>query len=248
MQITSGEPRRSTPPKPKPGEMFFPDAMVTEPVYRVTGTATDRVERCASENLATGSYSQVRSVQLKLFHWPNDKPGGMLAVLQYGFSGAGPALSCASIGLLAHIAPERRVGAMYLLETMHHWSLQKVELIDLTGSGLEKLVIESDFGGAGSVGGTLQVFDLSYGRFEELLNTASRIQYMDEEGFTQSLDYDRTLRLNGRHFCCAKTTLFEHGKWFRTSRVTYPCYDRGFGVDPEDVRARQEMLKPVRPR
>jgi len=246
MTIGTGEPSRTAPPKPKPGEMFFPDAMAGEPVYRVTGNATNEVERCASENLSTRSFSRVRSVQLKLFPWPHENPGGMLAVLQYGFSGAAPALSCPSIGLLVHITREQHVGAKYLLETVHHWSLQKVDLVDLSGSGFEKLVIESDFGGAGSVGSTLQIFDLSYGGFEELLTTDSRIEYMDEDAFTQTLDYDQTLRLKGRHFCCVKTVLVEHGHRLRTPQVTLPCYDRDSEADTEDARARQKMLRPVK--
>src|ERR1700683_5500700 len=99
---------------------------------------------------------------------------GLLAVLQYDFQGASPALSCPSIGILVHLIKNATwiVKDKYPLETVHHHSLQGVRLLDLTGQSTDVLVVESDAGGAGLAQTILQLFDLSRGGFEELLSTA----------------------------------------------------------------------------
>jgi hypothetical protein len=138
------------------------------------------------------------------------------------------------------------VRSQYLLESAHHSSLQKCELLDLIGDGVDELVVESDWGGAGTAGSSLQVFDLSHGSFEEVLNTQSRLEYMDLDRFTQVLNIGRTRQSNGRQVCVSKTTMFEGGKPFEPPRITYPCYNRGYGIDAEDVKARNELLAPLR--
>jgi hypothetical protein len=181
----------------------WPDALAREVVYRVVGKAMNDAERGASEDLRSRTFSSTRQVRFKLFRWPNENEAGLLAVLQYDFSGANPALGCLSIGRLVHLvrnAAYWRRGDEYLLNTSHHSSLERIELPDLTGHGASELVIESDFGGAGTAGSTLQVFDLSHGRFEEVLNTDSRLQYFDQDSFTQVLDLRRTMRNHGQRF------------------------------------------------
>lgn len=235
------------PRKPKPGEISFPDAFADADVYLVLGEASNEAERTASENLATGGFSNTRRVRFKLFSWPAG--GGLLGVFQYDFLGASPALSCPSVGLLVNLrgnADSWEIYNTYLLRASHHFSVQRIELLDLTGDGVQELVAESDFGGAGSVSSSLQVFDLTHGDLEELVSTNSRLEYMDEEKYTQVLDVDRTRKAHGQRFCTLKTTLFEKGMWFKPPRVTRPCYKRGDGVDPEDVKVRNSMLAPLR--
>lgn len=89
------------------------------------------------------------------------------------------------------------------------------------------------------------MFDLSHGSFEEVLNTQSRLEYMDQDLFTQVLNIGRSRQSNGRQVCVSKTTLFEEGKPFQPPRSTYPCYNRGDGVNPEDVKARNDLLAPL---
>jgi hypothetical protein len=158
-------------------------------------------------------------------------------------------MCCLSIGRLVHLvrdAEKWEVGNQYLLETAHHSSLQRCELLDLTGDGLDELVVESDWGGAGTASSSLQVFDLRHGSFEEVLNTQSRLEYMDQDVFTQVLDIGRTRQSNDRQVCVSKTTMFEGGKPFEPPRTTYPCYSRGDGVNPQEVKARNELLAPLR--
>jgi hypothetical protein len=111
---------------------------------------------------------------------------------------------------------------------------------------VDELVIESDFGGAGVWGSSLQVFDLSHGHFQELLNTNSELRDSDQEGFTQKLEIGPTLRSHGQRFCVSKATLFEKGKWFMSPRVSHPCYERGHLETVEDRKGNDEMLAPVR--
>jgi hypothetical protein len=239
----------SWPEKPRPGELLFPDALVGERVYRVIGEAMNTAESWASSDVITGRFSKTRQVRFRLFRWPNENDTGLLAVLQYNFPGASPAMACPSIGLLVHIvrrAANWTVKEEYLLETVHHHSLQGIRLLDLTGEGAGELVIESNWGGAGNVESSLQVFDLSQGRLDEVLNTESRMQDMTDDWYTQTLDLSRTRESHGQRLCFSKTTLFEEGQAFRPPRVTRPCYRRGDGVDSAEVRNRNKMLTPPR--
>jgi hypothetical protein len=239
---------RAWPEKPKLGELFFPDAFADEKVYSVIGGATNEAEMEASQDVVTQRYSNTRQVKIRLFRWPGEHGAGLLAVLQYDFPGANPAMSVLSIGRLVHLvkgAEKWEVRNRYLLETAHHSSLQRCELLDLTGNGSDDLIVESDWGGAGTAGSSLQVFDLSHGSFEEVLNTPSRLEYMDQDRFTQVLNIGHTRQANGREVCVSKTTMFEEGKPFQPPLATYPCYNRGDGVKPEDVKARTELLAPL---
>jgi hypothetical protein len=236
------------PVKQKPGEMFFPDGLAKETVYRVIGEARNEAERCASENLVTQKLSSTRQVRFRLFRWPNENDGGLLAVVQYDFLGASPAGSCWSIGLLLHLVKNAEnwvARDQYLLDTQHHSSLQRVELLDLTGRGAAELVVESDVGGAGNVGSTLRVFSLKSGSFEELLDTETRFEYMDRDHFTQVLDVNRTRKRQGKEFCFLKTTLFAEGESFKPPLVTHPCYESREGEVFDGVAERNRMLEPL---
>jgi hypothetical protein len=231
--------------------LTFPDALAGENVYRVIGKRANDAERGASADITsdTGRFSITRQVRLKLFRWPDENDAGLLAVLQYNFPHANPAMDCLSIGRMTHLvrnATKWEARNEYLLETTHHTSLQRIELMDLSGQGAEDLVVESDWGGAATVGSSLQVFDLSRGNFEELLNTNSRLENnIDEEGYTQVLDVHQTVQAHGQRFCFTKTTFLEKGTWLNRPRITRPCYKRGEGIDSKEVKDRNEMLTPL---
>lgn len=162
----------SWPEKPNAGELYFPDALAGESVYAVTGHAMNEAESEASKDIITGKVSNTRQLRFQLFRWPKENDTGLLAVLQYDFPGASPAMSCPSVGLLVHLkknTADWAVEERYLLETVHHHSLQGIRLLDLTGEGADELVIESNSGGAGTAGSDLLVFDLSKGRLDEVL-------------------------------------------------------------------------------
>jgi hypothetical protein len=202
----------------------------------------------SSGHSTSGRVSNTRQVQLKLFQWPSETSSGFLVVLQYDFSGVNPSPCCWSIGRLAHLAKsggKLELRDEILLQTAHHLGIERAELLDLTGYGVATLLIQSDFGGAGTSGSSLQVFDLSHGSFEELLNVNSRLEYMTEEGYTQVLDVSRTRETHGQQFCVVKTTLFEQGLWFRHPRITRECYKRGSGINAEDVSFRRKLLAPL---
>jgi hypothetical protein len=239
----------SWPEHPSQRERSYPDALADENVYRVVGKATNAAERTASQDLSTGRFSDARHVRLRLFQWPGESGSGLLAVLQYDFPGVNPAGSCWSIGLLVRLVKNAATWEprdKYLLDTVHHSSLQRIELLDLAGNGGNELVIESNFGGAGTVGSGLQVFDLSHGRIEEVLHENSRLEYMEEEGYSQVLDIERTRQDHAQRFCVTKTALFEKGEWFNPPRISHPCYKRGDGIDQDEVNLCKEMLAPLR--
>lgn len=236
------------PKKPKPDEIFFPDALASENVYRIVGKARNEVERCASEDLMARTFSNARRLRFRLFQWPNAYDGGLLAVLQYDFVGASPAGSCWSIGLLVHLvknADNWRVRDQYLLDTQHHSSLRRVDLLDLTGQGADELVVASDVGGAGNAGSILSVFSLSSGSFEESLDTETRFEYIERDHYTQALDVNRTRQRGGKEPCFLKTALYEEGEWFHPPLVTHPCYLSREGEVFEGVAERNKMLVPL---
>jgi hypothetical protein len=110
------------------------------------------------------------------------------------------------------------------LQTAHHSAIQRADLIDLAGNSSEELVIESNYGGPGVAVSSLQIFDLSHGRFREVFSDYSRLLDSDQEGYTQVLDLERTRHTQGRQFCVTKTVIFEKGKWFNSPHITHPCY------------------------
>lgn len=117
-------------------------------------------------------------------------------------------MSRLSIGLLVHLARSSanwEVRDEFLLETLNRSSLQRVDLLDLNGDGRDELVMEADFGGAETHGSSLQVFGLTGGNFKEVLNVYSRLEYMEDERYTQVLDAERTRQTHGRQFCVTKT-------------------------------------------
>lgn len=130
--------------------MSFPDALAGEKVYRVVGKATNKAEEGASEDIAKQTFSRERELRTRVFPRPNEGSGGLLVVLQYSFVGANPAMAYLSLGLLVHLIKNGAhwdVHDRFLLETTHHHSLQRVELLDLRGDGIVDLVIESDLEG-----------------------------------------------------------------------------------------------------
>jgi hypothetical protein len=221
-------------------------ALAKESVYRVVGKATNESEECASEDLRTaGKFVDVRLLRFQMFRWPNSS--GLLAVLQYNFEGANPAGPCWSVGFLARmedIGGQWKVQERYSLNAHHQSMLMSVRLLDLTGDGVDELVVEPNFGGAGTWGSSLQIFDLSHSRFEEILYAVSRISQGIDEMYTQALDVPKTIKQGGAQFCFTKTTMFEGGKPAIPIRITKPCYKRGEGVDGKQSDERNKMLKP----
>jgi hypothetical protein len=133
MQIsvdTGGKIDRASPERPKSGEIA--SQLADEPAYRVVGKAMNKVERWASDDVINpGRFSDTRQVRFRLFRWPNENADGLLAILQYDFPDANPAMSCPSIGLLVHLvrnAADWEPRDKYLLETVHHYSILGIEM------------------------------------------------------------------------------------------------------------------------
>jgi hypothetical protein len=235
----------SWPKKPKTDDLFFPDALAKENVYRVIGKPMNEVEQGASEDVASLNISTTRVLRFQLFRWPSTE--ALVAVLQYSFVGVFPALACQSIGLLAQLTRVTggwRVEDHYLFETGRHTSLQAIRLIALGEDGAEDLVIESNFGGPGTSVSELLVFDLSHPRFEEVVKTNSRFSGFDGT-YTQVLDVPKTSKERGQQFCFTKATMIENDIAYRPPRIASPCYNRGEGVTPNDAAQRNKMLVPL---
>ncbi len=255
MEITadpSAPLRHATKQKAKGNPLDFSDMFAKEGVYKIIGKPKTLGEGCASDDIITFKVSTTRRVHLKLFPWPNEGESGLLAVLQYDFAGANPAMSCPTVGLLAHLA--RKDGQWYArdhfaLNTVHHWTLAGAHVLDLTGDGAVNLVLESNSGGVGEVATELYVFDLSHGRFDVLFVTDSREDSRgndDQLVYRLDLDIPRTVATHGRQFCFDKTEFFAAGEWFKPPRVTHPCLSQDKSMSAAYEALGQEGLTPLK--
>ncbi len=221
-------------------EFLFPDALASERVYRAVGPIADRAERCASSDDVDGTIiSNTRELRFRVFTWPRAKHPNedVLVVLQYEFVGANPPGACPSIGRVTHMVKRNgkwRRSADLVFDTTHHRSLERIQMVGLSGEQFEELVIETDSGGAGEVGSDLVVFSLTSGTFNQWLNVPSRVYGTsgDSEGqeqFVQVLDISKTANEHAKRFCFAKTTFAVGDEWLREPRKSAPCYPRFTG-------------------
>jgi len=224
-------------------EFLFPDALAMEKVYRVVGTASDPVERCAASDVTKGdSLSETREVRFQVYAWPGTADRrAVLAVLQYEFSDANPPASCLSIARISRVEwrdGEWHEAGTFVLGTIHHNSLQRIELIDLAGDHNQELLIESDLNGAGFSASNLVVFSLSGGQFVQWLNVPSRVFGSTEgpgEKFVQMLDIPKTMSERARRFCFHKITFARGDEWLSQPLKTEPCYPRFTGDSAREV-------------
>jgi hypothetical protein len=246
MQISLMDGKRiddSWPEQPRAAEFDSPDAFAKENVYRVGGAAANEAEKQAAAQLITGKPSATRLIRFQIFPWPNSKE--MLAVLQYKFEDAVPSMAFSSLALLVHLANVNgtwQVRDRYLLDTMHHFSLKTVRMLNLSGE--DQLAIESDFGGAGTWGTNFLIFSLG-ARLEKTFETTSQIFYETKDRFTQEFDLAETARRGGAEFCFTKTTQFENGVLYDPARVTKVCYKPSDETDSESAD-RNKMLAPFK--
>ncbi len=219
--------------KPTPGELiFFPDAMAGERLYRIIGPPSSAAEECASEDVLSRIKSYTRELSFIAFRWP--RRSDVLAVLQYEFIGIGPALACPSIGRLVHLVSSDggwRIAERIEFDTQHHGGFERIEFTDWVGNGIDQLLAESDWGGAGTAGSSLFVYSLEDGRFEQWLKTTARVESINGS-FTQVLDIPKTRAKNGMAFCFTKTELTgSDGEPYRKSIVSWTCYPKGTGAE-----------------
>lgn len=231
-------------------DIQFPNALAGEQLYQATGKARNEVEHCASEDMLKQTFSSVREVAFRVYPWPRSTTD-FAAVLQYDFSDASPALSCSSIGLITHLlrkANKLVVIEQVLLDPMHHWSLPQIRLVDLTGDGIDELVVESDGGGAEVASSTMHIYDLSRGRLNERAIAGVRnliYRSGEEEESTFVLDVARSRTFAGAKFCFVKTRFMERMRKLTPPRVSNVCF--GAGLDKDERRERKDLEEMLRP-
>lgn len=211
--------------------LFFPDALKSDRGYKVVAPLIDRAERVGLETKLSriGNHLSAHVIR-SCASWPGAKDwaAGILVIAQYGFAGANPPGACTSIARIARVV--RRDGQWrksddLVLETTHHTGLQRIQLVDLNGDGIDELVVESDMDGGGTLISNLVVFSLRNGRFEQWLNVPSRVEGPDSE-YAQTLDITRTGLEKARTFCFTKTVFAIDDKSLEKPRTTTPCYRR----------------------
>ena len=234
----------SWPEDPRPAELNSPDALAKENIYRVTGKPTNEAEKRASDQLITHQPSTTRLLRFQIFRWPTTS--GLLAVLQYKFEDSLPSMECPSIGLLVQLASAGknwRVRDRFLVEPMHHFTLQTIRMANLTGGDGEQLILESDFGGAEMWGTNMMIFNLGT-KLEQAFEVTTQINDLTGDMFTQVLDLPRTIEQQGQKICFTKTTTFEDGTPLVPVRVTNPCYIPDEDINRREREEREGLLKP----
>jgi hypothetical protein len=218
--------------------MIFPDALLPQALFSVTGKPLDDLERCAAEDLLTHRMMEMRQVRFQLNPWPGTRRD-LLAVMQYRFEGAKPSSNCTSIAEAIRLTPagagkrngpEWEVKERIVFEARRHHHLESVQVVQAP-DGEEDLFVESDSGDTDQFGSELRVFDLSRGYFFEILRVPTRVRIpLRAEQWTQSLDLMRTAEQHGSQFCFSKTVYAMDLRWLPKPVVTGACYDRGYGV------------------
>lgn len=222
-----------------------PDALGEEKVYRVSGPPTNQAERIASSHVITGKPSMTRLVRFQVFHWP-DKPA-LLVVLQYKFQDALPPMECPSLGLLVELVNAGggwKPRDHYLLDTMHHISLKTIRMLNLDGGSTDQLLIESDFGGAGTWGVNLLVFRLD-DKLQPVFKITSQIFSAADDMFTQALDVPATIQMGGAQFCFTKTTMIEDGIAYAPVRISKLCYSSNQDLVMDESAEHEKLLAPL---
>lgn len=224
-----------------------PDALAAEAIYQVNGPPANAIERCASENLGSAHFSQSREVRLLLLPWPRTR-ADYAGVLQYSFIGSNPAGSCWSIGAVIHLArrgPQWEVVERRLVEPHRHNKFEGVQMVDVTGDGVEDLVVEPSFGGPGASGSSLLIFDLSGRRLRPILQTQSRLEFGKDDAYSQKLDPPGSVESGGKSVCFELTVYVKGGRVYSKPRVTHECYPSGTGVDEKQARVINQGLRPL---
>ena len=129
-----------------------------------------------------------------------------------------------------------------LLDTMHHFSLKTVRMLNLSGNA-DEFAIESDFGGADTWGTSFLIFRLG-AKLDRIFETTAQISYQLKDRFTQELDVPATIRQGGKEFCFTKTTMFEDGMVFQPARISKVCYKPSEDADTQRSEERNKMLTP----
>ncbi|HXA52008.1 MAG TPA: hypothetical protein VNV86_16945, partial [Candidatus Acidoferrum sp.] len=105
-----------------------------------------------------------------------------------------------------------------------------------------------DAGGAGSIGTSMLVFDLSGRRLRPILETQSRLEYMTSDRYSQELDVERSVAQEGRSVCFELTVFAKNEKVYPKPHVSHECYPMGTGVDEKQAALLNQGLRPLEPK
>jgi hypothetical protein len=216
-----------------PAEFDVIDPLGKELVYRITGAPRTENERCASEDVVSGTRSNVREARSRVYRIADSQ---FIAVSQYNFPSVGPAGACWSIARISLVEVRNQtLGESDSFEpnTTHHGGLHRLEFVSLSPGTPERLLIESDIGGGGGFEVSFLILAFDKGKLAPVLDTPSVFSHWGEKVnvYVQMFDVARTRAASGLRFCFTKTTYIEDDKHFTPPHITHPCYEPGEGVD-----------------
>jgi hypothetical protein len=224
-------------PKPKDSKgvdvaelVGFRDAFESEREYLINAPPSDDLERCAAEDLGSDKISDVRRLKARFYRTSADVA---VLIAQYAFEAAAPAGACWSIARLFLMARQEAawiVQDSYTMPTHHHSAIQDVRLLAPVG-GSQRLLVEADVGGAGTVATALQILEITQRHFLKVLNITGRTVFFTDEAFKLDMDTARYVDEKGARFCFQRTTFVVNGHWFTPPSVTLECFNPGTDND-----------------
>jgi hypothetical protein len=153
----------------------------------------------------------------------------LLVIAQYRFPKSRPPSTCPSIAILVRLAPtggQWEVKDRLVLDASYHNQLESIRWVNIFGFAYDELAVESDLADkAGDIRSDMHLFDLSVGRFKEILVAPTRMHAAGAaDMWTQTLDMQGTAARGGRDVCFQKIAYSLDHRWFATPRVSQECY------------------------
>lgn len=207
-------------------EFPFDDALKNERPYEVVAPAS-RFEEDPASDVAEPEkgLSNRRLVRLKIYE-VHGKSGGaafLVSILNYRFLGANPPDCCQSIGrvLVLPLSGDRVLDSFD--EMPHAFRMfTSIRFLDVDGSGMEKLLISTDYSSPGEVGITFMVLDLFHERTRLLLDIPLASSW--PEKYLLTLNDSETISAHGKQFLFAKRVFTEGGGALTPPAMTHVSY------------------------
>ena len=207
-------------------EFPLDDTLKNERPYEVVAPASKFEEDPASDVAEPEKgLSNRRVVRLKVYevHRQNGGASFLVSILNYGFLGAHPPNCCQSIGLVL-LLPVSGDRVLDRFDEMPHAfrMFTSIRFLDVDGSGMEKLLISTDYSSPGEVGITFRVLDVFRERIHLLLDIPLASSWPQK--YVLTLNESETIAAYGKHFHFAKKTYAEKGFALNPPAVTHVSY------------------------
>jgi hypothetical protein len=194
----------------------YPDGFAQEAVYAITAPPRSKLETCAAEDLGDPAKVQTtREVRLQLFAWREI----YLAVIEYQFRGALPAMACSRLRSVFSLLPGQpwKIIGTFHLDPTHAGPIESIQFEDLDGDGAEEALVSYVTGGLGVSYSELLVLSIANRSLVPV--TGHDLTFINDvetlELFERKLDLLATQTRKARSICFEETVYWEKSKRYR---------------------------------